>query len=71
MIDPALAADVPAESARHKARSAGRRAAGHLWVCLMTTTSAAAARRAIKTFGAPEVQADALELLDRLAKEAP
>lgn len=66
-VDPVLAAAVLAESARHKPRSAGRRAAGHLWVCLMTTTSAAAARRAIATFGTPEVQADALELLDRLS----
>jgi hypothetical protein len=69
-IDPAaLAAAVLAESARHKLRSPGRRAAGHLWVCLMTTTSPAAARRAIATFGDERTQADAASLLARLAAE--
>lgn len=65
-VDPELAPAVLAESARHKQRSRGKRAAGHLWVCLMTTTSVDAARRAIGTFGTPEVQAAALELLGRL-----
>lgn len=69
-VDPAaLAEAVLDEGGRHKIRSPGRRAAGHLWVCLMTTTSPEAARRAIPTFGTPEVQADALELLGRLAAQ--
>ncbi len=69
MIDPALAEAVLAEAASHKLRSPGRRAAGHLWVCLMTTRSAAEARNAVSTFGDKSVQADALQLLGRLAAQ--
>jgi hypothetical protein len=65
-VDSELAAAVLAESARHKQRSPGRRAAGQVWVALMTTTSVDAARRAISTFGTKDVQRDALELFDRL-----
>ena len=71
VVDPAPAAAVLDARARHKLRSRGRNAAGHLWTCLMTTTSVDAARRAIKTFGDELVQADALELLDRLTRQRP
>jgi hypothetical protein len=72
VIDPDLADAVLAESARHKQRSPGRRAAGQVWVALMTTSSTEAARRAIPTFGTKDVQVAALELFDRLtAGSAP
>ena len=61
-----LAAAVLEEAARHKHRSHGKRVAGHLWTCLMTTMSVDAARRAISTFGDKQLQADALALLERL-----
>lgn len=69
MIDPDLAEAVLAEAASHKLRSPGRRAAGQVWVALMTTSSTEAARRAIPTFGTKDVQRDALELFDRLSRE--
>ena len=61
-----------AELARHAARqhpprSRERRAAA-LWVALITTRTVATARQALTGFAAPQTQADADELLFRLAK---
>jgi hypothetical protein len=70
VVDPVLAAAVLAEAGRHKLRSPGRRAAGHLWVCLMTTTSLEAAERAIATFGDERTRTDALALLKRITSGA-
>ena len=58
-----------AEVQRHPARSADRRAAGHLWIALTIPPAGSldAARRAIASFGPPHNQAAALELLHRLA----
>jgi hypothetical protein len=64
-----LAATVFAEAERHPARSPERRAAAHLWVSLITSAGISAARNAVKTFGEPEAQAAALELLGRLTRE--
>ena len=64
-----LAAAVLAEGQRHPSRSAKRRAASHLWASLITSASVSAARSAIATFGTPETQADAGQLLGRLLKE--
>jgi hypothetical protein len=64
-----LAAAVLAEGQRHAARSAERRAASHLWACLVTSPSISAAQSAITTFGGQQVQEDALNLLGRLAVE--
>ncbi len=63
-----------AELARHAAvqhapRTAERRAAAHLRAVLVTTKSPPAARRALTTFGAPEVQAAAKQLLHGLQLE--
>ncbi len=57
------------EAQRHPSRSAGRRAASHLWCALSIppAKSADGARRAIASFGDPVVQAAAAELLHRLA----
>lgn len=65
-VDPDLAAAVLAEGTSHSPGSRSRRAARHVWVCLMITTSVDAARRAIPTFGDPAIHAAATELLDRL-----
>lgn len=54
----------------HPVRSPERRAAAHLWVSAITSTSADGMRRAIGSFGAPDVQADALDLLGRLCVTA-
>lgn len=58
------------EAERHPARSPERRAAAHLWVSAITSTSADGMRRAIGSFGAPDVQAAALDLLGRLCASA-
>lgn len=61
-----------AEAARFVARSPERRAAGHLWIALtipLTIPPAktlAGARAAIASFGTPDSQAAALELLDKI-----
>ncbi len=60
-----------AEAERHPARSPERRAACHAWSALITSPTVAAAKRAVATFGAPEVQAAAAELLDRLTQDVP
>lgn len=64
-----LAAEVLAEARRHPARSREHRAAAHLWASLVTSPTVDAARRAITTFGRPEAQSDAEQLLGRLAAE--
>lgn len=58
-----------AEGQRHPARSAPRRAAGHLWIALTIppAKSVDAAKAAIASFGTPQNQADALALLHQLA----
>jgi hypothetical protein len=58
------------EAERHPARSRERRAAAHLWVSLTVppASSITAVRRAIASYGTPETQSDALELLGRLAR---
>jgi hypothetical protein len=61
-----LAAAVLAEGRRRPVRSPERRAASHLWASLITSPTVSAARSAIATFGDPETQAAALELLGRL-----
>lgn len=55
------------EAERHPPGTAERRAAAHLWAALITSPTVDAARRANGTFGAGNVQADALTLLHRLA----
>lgn len=65
----ALAAAVLAEGQRHPARSPQRRAASHVWACLVTSPSITAARTAITSFGDEQTQADAAALLGRLAAE--
>lgn len=62
-----LAAAVLAEAQRHPVRSPERRAAAHAWAALITSPTISAARSAIATFGTPQTQAAALELLRRLA----
>jgi hypothetical protein len=62
-----LAALAFAEAERHAARTPERRAACHAWSALITSPTAAAAKRAIATFGTERTQADALDLLHRLA----
>ena len=62
-----LTAAVLAEGQRHPARSPQRRAASHVWACLVTSTSITAARTAITSFGDDETQAAAAALLHRLA----
>lgn len=68
-----LAALAYAEAERHPARSRERRAASHLWVSLTVppAKSIGSARNAVVTFGDQRTQADALDLLGRLAREAP
>jgi hypothetical protein len=65
-----FAAPAFAEAERHPARSADRRAACHAWSALITSPTAAAAKRAIGTFGDPATQAAAIDLLHRLAATA-
>jgi hypothetical protein len=55
------------EALRHPPRTPDRRAAAHLWVALHTTSTAAAAKRALADFAPPQARADALALLHRLA----
>ena len=61
------------EAQRHPSRSPGRRAASHLWISLTLppARSVTAAKSAIASFGAERTQADALELLHRLARSTP
>lgn len=65
----ALAAEVLAEGQRHAPQTPGRRAAGHLWACLITSANVSAARSAIATFSDKQTQSDAAALLGRLVKE--
>lgn len=65
----ALAAACYAEARRHPPRTPQRRAACHAWSSLITSPSIAAARKAVSTFGTPEVQRAALDLMHRLAAE--
>jgi len=60
------------EAQRHPARSAKRRAAGHLWIALTIppAKSVDAAKTAIASFGTPRNQADALALMHQLAAAA-
>ena len=70
MITPARIAELAfAEAERYPARSAERRAAAALWTALITTKSVDAARSALAGFAAPDVLADAVELLHRLAAQ--
>lgn len=59
------------EAQRHPSCSPGRRAASHLWISctIPPAKSVAAVERAIASFGAEHVQADAMALLRRLASE--
>lgn len=69
-VDLAQLADaVFAEAQRHPPRSPGRRAAGHCWIALTIppAKTITAARNAIASFGTPERQAAALDLMHRLA----
>lgn len=66
----ALTEQVRAEAEQHPARSPERRAAAALWTALITTKSVGAARSALAGFAAPDVLADAVELLHRLAATA-
>lgn len=61
-----------AEAQRHPARSAPRRAAGHLWIALTIppARSLDAAKSAIASFGTPQNQADALALMHQPAATA-
>jgi predicted short-subunit dehydrogenase-like oxidoreductase (DUF2520 family) len=69
-VDAIALADLArAEAERYPPRTPERRAAAALWVALTDTKSIDAARRALEGFAAPHVQADALELLGRLAAE--
>ena len=64
-----LTAAVLAEGQRHAPKTPERRAASHLWACLITSASVTAARTAITSFGDEQTQADAAALLGRLAAE--
>lgn len=69
-VDLAQVAELAfAEAERHPARTAERRAAGHLAISLTVppAKSIAGARTAIASFGNERTQADALDLLHRLA----
>ena len=63
-----LAAAVLAEGQRHAPKTPERRAASHLWACLITSASVSAARSAIATFGDEQTQTAADTLLGRLLK---
>lgn len=65
-----LAELAQAEACRHEPRTPQRRAAAALWTALVTTDSVDGARRALRDFAAPEVQAAATALLYRLAAQA-
>jgi len=54
----------------HPPRTPERRAAAHAWAALITSPTVSAARAAIGSFGTPQTQAAALELLGRLAAVA-
>lgn len=56
-----------AEARRHPARTPAKRAAGHLYAALVTTTSIDGARQAVRTFGDEATQDAALHLLSHLA----
>ena len=56
-----------AEVHLHPPRTPGRRAAAALYVAITTTKTLDSARTALAGFAAPDVQADAIELLHRLA----
>ena len=64
-----LAEAVLAEGRRHAPKTPERRAAGALYTALTETSTIDGARRALAGFAAEQVQADALELLHRLAAE--
>ena len=64
-----LAELVLAEGQRHAPKTPQRRAAGALYVALTETSTIDGARRALAGFATEQVQADALELLHRLAAE--
>ena len=64
-----LAAAIFAEAERHPARSPERRAACHAWSALITSPTVSAALKAIGTFGDPETQQAAAEVLHRVASE--
>lgn len=61
-------ADLAAAEARsHAPRTPARRAAAALWVSLITTSTLDRARAALADFAAPDVIADGLQLLHKLA----
>ena len=71
-VNVAVDADSPAdgvlaEGQRHAPKTPQRRAAGALYAALIETSTIDGARRALAGFAAEQVQADALELLHRLA----
>lgn len=69
-VDGGQLADLArAEAQRHPARTPERRAAAHLWACLITTTTIGGARHAVRGFGDDRTQSGALALLGRLAAE--
>jgi hypothetical protein len=55
------------EAERHAPRTPERRAAAALWTAFITTKTVDGARAALAGFAAPDVVADALQLLYRLA----
>lgn len=57
------------EALAHEPRTPGRRAAATLYVALTETRTIDAARRALSGFTASDVEADALDLMHRLAAE--
>jgi hypothetical protein len=57
------------EAEQHAPRTPERRAAAALWTAFITTRTIDGARAALPGFAAPDVQADALELLHRLAAQ--
>ncbi len=62
----ALARLAEAEVRRHE-----RRAAAAVWAACVTSRTPEEARRALATFGTPETQSDAAQLLGRLAQDVP
>jgi len=54
---------------QHAPRTLERRAAAHLYASLTSTKSPSSASRALTTFGTPQVQTDAQQLLHRLSVE--
>lgn len=55
------------EAERHAPCTSERRAAAALWVSLITTSTLDRARAALADFAAPDVIADGLQLLHKLA----